>query len=497
MMNIRRIGRRFPDYGWSWPTGSLDQLLKAALLPDEEAARLCAAGWLDQNDIDHVSFREHRLLTAISDRFGRKLTGHAAYPRLVGLQKMLWTKSRMAMREAEPALKAMVDTGCMVMLIKGASRIALDAAAQRGRVAHDIDILVRPRDMQPAFDVLRDRDWQIATGVSPQYLRTRLASLRSMNFFKGNYGDIDLHQLAYDGSQQSAEDDLAIWRRATAAEFSGVGVVVPSPADRIALAIAHGGLDAHTHSDWLVDCTVAIQGDGKAAPDGNVDWSIFLDVIARRGLAVAAAVALSYLALEIGIAVPEAVLAKVVDMADRRGAARLSSVLQAKPRTDFGALTWLSRGFAKQLRLQRKKGRLKQTEPDIVWRGKAVAAKAIPVSSPPTLSQAIAGPQGGTGQMMMDVIVRIAVPPVRRRIEMEINSGDRHVARLRSMVLSRAGGERMLRFRGKVRLGKAEQALVLEARPSRQFRNWDNERTVATYGALPFQLVSATFSPAE
>ncbi|TGT79169.1 hypothetical protein EN807_34740, partial [Mesorhizobium sp. M5C.F.Ca.ET.164.01.1.1] len=60
MAKIRRIGRRFPDYGWSWPTGSLDRLLKAALLPDEEAARLCAAGWLDENDIDHVSFREHR-----------------------------------------------------------------------------------------------------------------------------------------------------------------------------------------------------------------------------------------------------------------------------------------------------------------------------------------------------------------------------------------------------------------------------------------------------
>src|SRR5882757_4397993 len=122
MAKMRRIGRRFPDYGWSWPTGSLDQLLKAALLPDEEAAGLCAARWLDENDIDKVSFREHRLLAAICDRFGRKLAAQPAYPRLAGLQKMLWTKSRMAMREAEPALQAMVDAGASVMLIKGASR---------------------------------------------------------------------------------------------------------------------------------------------------------------------------------------------------------------------------------------------------------------------------------------------------------------------------------------------------------------------------------------
>ncbi|RUV53265.1 hypothetical protein EOB77_02765, partial [Mesorhizobium sp. M7A.F.Ca.MR.228.00.0.0] len=69
---VRRIGRRFPDYGWSWPTGQLDLLLKAALLSDEDAAVACAARWLDENDIDLVSFREHRLLAAISDRFGRK-----------------------------------------------------------------------------------------------------------------------------------------------------------------------------------------------------------------------------------------------------------------------------------------------------------------------------------------------------------------------------------------------------------------------------------------
>jgi len=66
---------------------------------------------------------------------------------------------------------------------------------------------------------------------------------------------------------------------------------------------------------------------------------------------------------------------------------------------------------------------------------------------------------------------------------------------LRSMVISRAGGQRVLHFRGKVILDETRQALVLEARPSRQFRTWDDEAAVASYGALPFQLLSAKFSP--
>jgi hypothetical protein len=485
---MRRIGRRFPDYGWSWPTGQLDQLLKAALLGDDDEACRHAARWLDQNDIDIVSFREHRLLAAISDRFGRKLAGHSAYPRLLGLQKMLWTKSRMAMREAEPALKAMADAGAEIMLIKGASRIAVNAAAQRGRVAHDIDILVRPADMEVVFDILRDRGWQIASGVSAQYLRGRLASLRSMNFFQGTFGDIDLHQFGYDGSQQSQDDDLAIWRRAVPATFSGVRVVVPSPADRMALAIAHGGLDAHTHSDWLVDCAVAIRG-------GGIDWDVFLDIVGKRGLAVPAAVALSYLVLEVGIPLPDPMFSAIVDMADRKGLSRWSSILQAKPRTDFGSLVWLSRGLAKQLRLKRKRGRPRHQPADKAWRGRPAGRNAHgAVASLPVFSQSIACPQT-PGDMMLDIVVKVRVPPVRRRIEMELNADYLHIARLRAMAFSRSGKERVLHFRGKVTLDGSLQALTLEARPSRQFREWNDEAAVASYAALPFQLVSAKFSP--
>jgi len=221
---------------------------------------------------------------------------------------------------------------------------------------------------------------------------------------------------------------------------------------------------------------------------------VFADIVARRGLAVAAAVALSYLTLETGIAVPPGELARTVATADRAGFSRWSLVLQAKPRTDFGGLVWLSRGFAKQLRLKRKKGRVQQPTPAAVWRGRPTLRKSRATPAPFALSQTLPSPDR-TGEMMLDVTVRIVVPPVRRRIEMEINAGGGHVARLRSMVISRAGGGRVLRFRGKVTVDDARRPLVLEARPSRQFRAWDNEAEVAAYGALPFQLLSARFSP--
>ncbi|GAA2830303.1 putative nucleotidyltransferase-like protein [Aminobacter aminovorans] len=488
----RRIGRRFPDYGWAWPTNGLDQLLKAVLLPDHHAAQAQALLWLDANDIDAVEFREHRLLAAIADRFGKALAAHAAYPRLAGLQKMLWTKSRLAMREAEPALKAIVDAGVPIMLLKGASRIAVEPAAQRGRVAHDIDILVRPEHMADAFDVLRQGDWQVSTGVSPQYLKPRLTAVRSMNFFKGSYGDIDLHQVAYDWSQADEADDVAVWERASPATFTGIDVLVPSAADRVTLAIGHGGLDAHTHSDWLVDTASAIRA-------GGVDWAVLGDVVARRHIAVPTAVALSYLEAEMSVPIPSEVLEQVIGMADRAGASRIASLLQAKPRTDFRGLTWLSRGVAKQLRMRKKRAGRERELPGIVWHGRRTQTVGGTGSATPALSQQLPLPPAVTGGVPaeIDIVVRLDVPPVRRRIEMELNGGECHFARLRYRKLGKSGGRLTLRFRGTIRPDQADGALVLSARPSRQFRKWEHEQTVATYGAVPFQIVSVTVSPAR
>ena len=66
---MRQVSRSFPDHGWAWPDGGLDQLLKAALLADD-AALILAENWLADHDIETAGFREHRLLAAIAHRFG-------------------------------------------------------------------------------------------------------------------------------------------------------------------------------------------------------------------------------------------------------------------------------------------------------------------------------------------------------------------------------------------------------------------------------------------
>lgn len=491
MKQARPIGRRFPDYGWAWPSGGLDQLLKAVLFPDDQAADRLAWGWLDSHAINDASFAEHRLLAALAERHGKRLASHPAYPRMAGLQKMLWSRSRLAYREARPVLTALSAAGCPVMLLKGASRVALDASTQRARTSHDIDILVRPENMEDALDLLLAAGWTASTGAGPLYLKSRIASFRALNFFKGFYGDLDLHQSAYHPSHASPEDDQGLWRRTVEATLDGVELLVPSPADRIALAIGHSGLDAHAHSDWLVDIDWTIRR-------GDVDWTILAGILRARRLFVPAAVPLSYLSRQLGTPAPQGALAEIVENADRAGLVSRASILEAKPRGDFGLLSGLARGLVKQFRLSR--GSFPQPGPkETAWRARVkrvspAGRKPIPSAVHTILIPAeIAREQ----PVPVEIIVRIAVPAQRRRFEFELSTNMRHHARLRYRKHAGSSGVRELRFRGSIEIDAEAEKLTLEARPSRHFRNWDNPEDVARHGLAPFTLISAAIGPCE
>jgi hypothetical protein len=481
----RRVTRRFPDYGWAWPTGGLDLLLRAVLLEDDEQALAAGLSWLATHDLDGAAFREQRLLAALSDRFGKLLSSSPAYPRLVGLQRLLWTRSRMALRDSSEALDALSRAAIPFMFLKGASRVALDPDAQRGRVSHDIDILVSKEHMAAAFAVLLDGGWQATSGSGPLRLQAQARTCRAMNFLKGQFGDVDLHSLAYQPVHADEADEAALWARSVPAVLAGIGARAPAASDRIALAIAHGALDAHTHSDWLIDVDACIRND-------QPDWRDLLATLRARRICVPAASALSYLAQEIGCPVPPDALREILDGADREGPARRLALLECKPRTDFTAPTALARGIVKQIRLLRGK-RLERRAREAVWRcrlgspatdgtGRAATSADLPVSI--------------SGTLRFRISLTVELPKRRRRIDWELSTPTRHLAVLRYRTFLPFGGLRRLTFAGTVTLGADETRLLVSARPSRLLRPGATADEVETHGAVPFVEARHTARPA-
>lgn len=476
-----------PGPQWAQPVGWHHRLLMAAIHPDDAVALWHARAWLDNHDIDIVTFREHRLLAAIIVRFGRRLADLDSYPRLLGLRRMLWTRTMMSLRESGPALSAIVAAGVPVLVIKGAARMADGGESGRGRVAHDIDIVVKPDDMARAFAILIDAGWLPASGETALSLAAGIESVRSINLFRGPFGDIDLHSNAFHPIHGSITDDSGFWSRAEPRQLSGVDVLVPSPEDRLVISVAHGGLDAHAHSDWLVDMAVTL----TSMP---VDFATLTGILERRGLSGPAHIAFDYLARHGGFGISPYFIDLLRRQATGRPLRLVAEMLEARPRDRSGPVLHGLRWVAKQMRKRRSQALAGPKRPQH-WlkasrgRGPAVAPGAETL---PRLTSDIVVPSevAGAERLSIKLHVRLDAPPLRRRVEFELNTMTAHLARARFRNLFRV--RRLdLRISGNIVVEPGTDRLILSARPGRHLRPGAGPGDVAAYGALPFTLISS------
>jgi hypothetical protein len=473
-----------PGHERAFPSGWHHALVAGAIHRDDETAFKCAVAWLRANDIDDAPFRDHRLLLAVVARFGSRLAGEPAYPRLLGLQRMLWTRSRIALHEARPALRALSAAGIDMLLVKGAARLAESEAAMRARAAHDIDIVIRPEQCADALRILTSEGWAANKGFSAHYLRERLAFIRSINMLKGNSGDIDLHTRPFYPDQGTDEDDRDLWSRALPASLSDIAVAIPAPEDRIALAIGLGGLEGHQHSNWLVDSALIIARQ-------QVDWDLLQAIVARRRLTVPAAIALHYLADALQHDIPRDVLDRLRAEARAHPLAYGSGFLHARPHDRASAFGRFLNEAARHLRRRalrrnapRRQDRKLKARSLGRWRGETLPS---PVTEhgfdiPPPAMQ--------NGQLHLRGVVFVDAPARRRRIEFEINAPDRHICRIRYRKLSKRGRPLLLGFEGDIEIAGDEGGLVLQARPSRQTRDSAEPGERERYERLPFHVVS-------
>lgn len=471
----------FPAPAWAWPSGALDLLLRAACLPDAAAAMADFEAWLAGNDIDDVPFRDHRLLAAVAQRFGKGLAARPEYPRLIGLQRHLWTRSRMAMADCLPLLAQMAEAGVTPTLLKGAARIAARPDDQKARVAHDIDILLPPERFRAGLELLLDGGWEAATGDSRLRLLDHAAGLRAMNFFGGRFGDIDLHQWAYGDTPLRPDLEADLLAALEPARLLGTPVTIPAPTDRLALAICHSGRDAHAHSDWIVDCAQIIA-------DGLVDWPRLVRILARADAVMPGRIALGYMRHRLDAPVPDEALAALEAAPDGGLASRIYGLLEAKPRSEWTLATRAMRGVAKQVRLSRNIRT--QALQDRSVRGRRLGAGAEPSGEVALDHWLGAPPEGLAGRCRFDLIVALDLPACRRRIELELNSDKAHLMQLRHQVVSRRGGPARLRFAGELDLPTDTVGLWLASRPGRHLRPGAEPDERARYAALPLRVES-------
>lgn len=463
---------------WAFPRGAHHQLLQAVLAQDRATALAAARAWLSANDIDSATFREHRLLASMAQRFGHELAEHPAFPRLTGLSRHLWARAQMARQATLPAIASLAGR-MPVMLLKGTARAALDPAASRGRISHDVDVLVPAGRLGEAIDLLAGAGWEPDQTASTQRLRAQAGWLRAVNLYHGRVGDIDLHQRAYRGVHQSAEDDQALWQRALAVRFHGLDLWVPAAADRAAMAIMHGAPEGHAHSDWLVDLALALQAS-------DFDSAQFERTLALRRMEVMAEPCLAYLRAVGAPALAPAMLARIAERARRRPLARLAALAEATPVYQRGPGARLVRLV---LRPQRR-----QLTHDAVLAGAPGSARVrgrrLRTLAPGQVAGTTHQTLGVHPGPVLRLILQVDFGGLRRRAEFELNTAQAHVARLSFRNLRKAPHTAELQFEVAVPEAARAQTLELSARSVGALRPCEDEATRRLRAPLPFAVVS-------
>ncbi|SFR34895.1 Uncharacterised nucleotidyltransferase [Yoonia tamlensis] len=477
-MNSSLLSRRFPNFAWAWPDGGRLQLLQAALNPDETVARQALSDWLSQNDLDDASFPEHRLFAAITSRFGRAIDALPEYPRLVGMHRLHWTQSRLAVSANLPPLQKFVEMGLKPVLLKGAARVALDPTQQKSRSAFDLDLVMPDADFETAAAMLLDDGWQSTRGESALGLKARLSSVRARNFKKGRFGDIDLHRCAYQHIQAHPQFDTALIRDAIPVNYYDLPVFVPCVEERLVMAMGHGAWDGHHHSDWLVDIVGILNSE-------TVDWDKLYAIAQGRRLRGPVAIALSFLAQELDIPLPDDALRRFGAHSARARLRDIPSLILARDAQDLTALQTRARAIVHAAARMRFSGRNAQSDTRQLRRltRKAQAADTGPMVLSHVAAQSHSG-AAGTWTLTANLVFKM--PAIRRRIELEINGADRNLGHVQVLHLSKAAGPYSVRFSMDLALEETDFPISLVSLDSKFIQSEPDTPARIKYERLPF-----------
>lgn len=468
----------------AWPSQSIDRLLRAAMFNDDAVA---AASWREFEaaaDFDHLTAGEMRLLALASRRLAKLAPDSPMRARIGGIERASWSQSQMVIGEAGRGVRALAAASIDMLIIKGAGRLASGDPAARGRVVNDVDIVVRPEELKRAFDLLTGEGWLPTGSGTVIYHGSQLAEATGINLVRGRFGNIDLHRTPFHPPYDSLLDDAEIWHRSREGVIAHATVRVPSTTDAVALALAHGALDAHKSSDWLADIAAAI--------DRGVDWDVLQAIVDRRRLHAGAAIGLGYVRERLHRAVPDALLDNMEREAIRRPVSLLAALAETRPKTDKVGFFWLARALAKQRRLLKSHYRPASGRRRSVVLPSLLVAAGSETKGPRTLEAPLVLPGRAAGEPWrgnLDITIAVDLPAATRRIDFELNSKQRHHARLRAVVLNKGRREKLFRFNVFVQLEAEETAPILMAAASRGFNDNAPSAMIDRYGATPFRLL--------
>lgn len=299
-----------------WPTADQDLLLRAALL-QEASARDAWHAWSRKVNVQTIDEGSFRLLPLVWENLLRSGTlsssDDAGLPaRIRGVHRQSWYRNQLLFREVARTVQQLESDGVATALLKGVPLSLLYYRSDAARPMSDADILVRPRDVAAAVDVLRAHGWR------PDYEPPGWpAEPRGSWSFQNRDGrELDLHWRAIG---VPGSEDNASWEATEPLRVLNVETRAPGAADLLVHALVHGlRWNPVPSIRWAADAATIVRVAGEA-----LDWDRVVKRARDARASAAVALGLGYLAQRLATPIPRTALTEL-QRASNSISARLS-----------------------------------------------------------------------------------------------------------------------------------------------------------------------------
>lgn len=274
----------------AWPSGPMGLLIKATYHADPNFAAQQWDRWQDATTLpDDPDWQMTRVLVQAATGLSKRMSPEMLAAIRTASRHLEWTNFEHHLRNIRPMLSALSQSGIPVILTKGGAIVMSGIAAASSRLMADLDILIRPTQIDTVMDVVEGVGWKSKWPLSrPQFRNCLMSSRHSVPLSNDQKWEVDLHTSAL-LLNRCPDHDAPLWERSTTARSGDVTVLVPGVTDMLVITLAHGLLaNRTTMGIWVGDAIALIES-------GRVDWGLFLEEVDRRDLHAFAYTCLTYL----------------------------------------------------------------------------------------------------------------------------------------------------------------------------------------------------------
>ena len=292
--------------GGCWPTPHQELLLKATLLPTEDAVTAWR-GWCANDALERLDAGSYRLLPLTYRNLQRLGCDDPAMMRLKGVSRRTWCENHVLFQRMAPLLARFHDAGIPTLLLKGAALTLLHYRDFALRPMDDLDILVPEDCALDAVSLLEADGWSRTTLQAVKLEEFFLRYRQSAEFTRPPKDRFDLHwHVLLQACHRNA--DQPFWDASIPVEFEGHHTRCLCATDQLLHCCVHGvAWNAIPPLRWVADAFWVLESS-------PVDWQRLVEIAAACHVVLPLRDGLRYLGNSMQAPVPEAVVKKLESM---------------------------------------------------------------------------------------------------------------------------------------------------------------------------------------